>query len=247
MPEAKLDMKRGTPSAKLLGSLLWMIRSLEPAMTMQQVASRLGKPAATVSQIEKGQRALKEDKLADWAVALDLREKDVRELWVLCQGLVPAGDRLVSYTDAAGSQVFSSQIEHVLRDFPGLEPLYRHAARIQSALNRAVLYGQFDLWPEDFSDFQDGRDRERQRIGLVPEDARDLLEEFIPMPVISAYEDGFPRYGVGVPNLRDAPIDIRMPKDAAIADDLGEVLQRLTETERERVRGYVDAILESRR
>src|SRR3954470_7427229 len=93
-------MRRGTPSAELFGGLLAMVRTAGTGSSMRQVGDKIGAPAATVSQIEKGQRALKEPKIAVWAAALKVSEADLHELWVLSQGRIPVGpDRLVFYMD----------------------------------------------------------------------------------------------------------------------------------------------------
>src|SRR5687768_4476326 len=100
-------MRRGTPSAELFGDLLLMVRTAGARRSMREVGDKIGAPAATVSQVEKGQRALKEPKIAMCAAALDVSKADLHELWSLSQGLVPVGRR---------HPVFYS-------DWPGTEPL----------------------------------------------------------------------------------------------------------------------------
>ncbi len=73
-------MRRGTPSAILFGTLVCTIRTSQKK-SMRQLGLVIGCPAATISQTEKGQRALKEPKIAHWALALEVSEGDLRELW----------------------------------------------------------------------------------------------------------------------------------------------------------------------
>lgn len=58
---------------------------------MREVARRIGAPAATVSQCEKGQRAVKEPKLDLWAKALGVDKKWLREQWEHFQNEYPEG------------------------------------------------------------------------------------------------------------------------------------------------------------
>ena len=241
-----VDMRRGTPPAFLFGGLLYMIRTLGIAMTMQQVADKLRAPAATVSQIEKGQRALKEPKIAAWAAALNMTESDLRELWVLSQGLVPVGDDLVVYTDATDQEWLSADIRKVLLEWPDLEPIYRHACRIAYVLRRALPYAQVNVDPDDFSRFQDERDRSREQLGEEREDIPTLEAAFVPLPFINCYEDGFPRYGLGVPLLRQSSPIVRRPPQSVDTLELEDLIRELSYTERQRVRGYVEAILQER-
>lgn len=73
-------MRRGTPAAKAFGNLLLLYRT-DARLSQRQVGERIGAPAATVSQIEKGQRALKEPKLSIWASALEVNEDYLRKMW----------------------------------------------------------------------------------------------------------------------------------------------------------------------
>ena len=115
---------------------------------MRDIGDKIGAPAATVSQVEKGERALKEPKIAAWATALRVDEADLHGLWLLSQGLIPAG---------AGGPVFygnrpMSLFEDPLRDGlvpaleegPDLEPIYRVAERIVAVLRR--LLPDVSIW-----------------------------------------------------------------------------------------------------
>lgn len=77
-------MRRGTPAAIKFGKLLYNIR-INNNMTMGHLGRTLGVPTATISKIEKAQRALKDDKLSKWAIALEIDENYLREQWFLCQ------------------------------------------------------------------------------------------------------------------------------------------------------------------
>ena len=95
-----VNMRRETPSARLLGHLLMWVRWAGTGNSMRATGEKIGSPAATVSQIEKGQRALKEPKIASWAAALGVDPDDLFELWALCQGLLPAeSGRAVFYSE----------------------------------------------------------------------------------------------------------------------------------------------------
>src|ERR1035437_3152609 len=126
-------MRRGSASAELLGHLLAWVRWAGTGDSMRAMGEKIGSPPATVSQIENGQRALKEPKIASWAAALGVVEADLYELWVLCQGLVPAGrGRPVFYRerpDVLGSVALDDdKILETLHKHPELEPIYRLAA-----------------------------------------------------------------------------------------------------------------------
>ena len=73
-------MRRGTPAAITFGKILCSIRT-DAGMTMRQLAAKIGCPAATISQVEKGQRALKEPKLAIWSDALGISEEYLKTEW----------------------------------------------------------------------------------------------------------------------------------------------------------------------
>lgn len=77
-------MRRGTPAAKVFGNVLLKFR-MEAGLSQRQVGAVIKAPAATVSQTEKGQRALKEPKLSIWAKALGVKEEHLRELWLATQ------------------------------------------------------------------------------------------------------------------------------------------------------------------
>ena len=70
-------MRRGTPAAILFGELLHDIR-IERGMTMRQVGEKLGAPAATVSQAEKGKRAVGLSRLILLFVLFPHAEEDAR-------------------------------------------------------------------------------------------------------------------------------------------------------------------------
>lgn len=73
-------MRRGTPSAIAFGQYLCRVRKVEN-MTMTQMAKKIGCPPATISQIERGERSLKESKLAVWAAALNVDFGIFQDVW----------------------------------------------------------------------------------------------------------------------------------------------------------------------
>lgn len=73
-------MRRGTAAAIEFGKILETLR-LELGISMNELGRRLGVPAATVSQMERAERALKEPKLTAWAKALEVPESNFRESW----------------------------------------------------------------------------------------------------------------------------------------------------------------------
>ena len=245
-------MRRGTQQSQLFGGLLRMIRSVGSDDSMRQVGERIGvpAPAATVSQIEKGERALKEPKIADWAKALKVREADLLELWHLSQGDIVIGARRVFYTEAGealGNHPLGDGIDKVLRERPDLERTYRLAARIAAVLRRVAPHVMFEVEPDDL-----GFDRERRE---TTRDFRDQTDEddavraaFVPLPWIKCYSRDVsgPLHGVLVPVLtRLTPVARRRGKSIEVVQ-LDDLLRALTAPERERVRGYVDAIIEQR-
>lgn len=83
-------MRRGTKAAELFGQLLYKLRT-DKDFSMYHVASKMGVYAAYVSQCEKGQRAVKEPKLEDWARALEVDMSFLRERWLNFQLEHPDG------------------------------------------------------------------------------------------------------------------------------------------------------------
>ena len=75
-------MRRGTPGAIKMGIFLRNLREAQ-CLSMRQVAGIIGCAPAQVSQVEKGQRALKEPKIDVWAKALDIGPMFLRERWIL--------------------------------------------------------------------------------------------------------------------------------------------------------------------
>jgi hypothetical protein len=229
-----------------------MTRSVGSGDSMRQVGERIGVPAAaaTVSQIEKGERALKEPKIADWAKALKVREADLLELWQLSQGEIVTDGRRVFYTDAGealGNQPLGADIDKVLRERPDLERIYRLAARIAAVLRRFVPELMFEVEPDDLGFFYERWDTERA-FSDEAEEYEAVKAAFVPIPFINCFsrsEPG-PLYGVGVPVLtRLTPVARRRGKSVK-AVELDDLIRALTGPERERVRGYVEAIVEQR-
>jgi transcriptional regulator with XRE-family HTH domain len=254
-----LDMRRGTPSAKLFGDLLTMLRTVGTGQSMRQVGDRIGVRAATVSQIEKGQRALKEPKIAAWAGALDVSEADLRELWMLSQGQVQLGDRRVFYADepdALGAERLNDSIAQALEQRPDLKPIYLLALRIATVLHRLLPDAGIQVRPDD--DFEPPHLGEPGGVPLtgVQEDENAEWASTFPLPFIERTRGGTPHserrfeYEEGelirVPRLEEQAPIVRRRGKAVGATDLEDLLHELTGPERERVRGYIDAIMDQR-
>lgn len=73
-------MRRGTEAAERMGAYLREKREAK-FLTINALARKMGVPAATVSQIEKAQRALKEDKIPRYAKALGIHEEELLAVW----------------------------------------------------------------------------------------------------------------------------------------------------------------------
>lgn len=74
-------MRRGTEPAIEMGLFLKTLRE-DKEWSIREVARRMGVPAATVSQTEKGQRALKKPKIGMWAKALEFDEDRLTHIWL---------------------------------------------------------------------------------------------------------------------------------------------------------------------
>ena len=220
---------------------------------MREVGERVpvSAPAATVSQIEKGERALKEPKIPQWAKALRVREIDLLELWQLCQGLVATDDRLRFYSDpgvSLGNQPLGDRIERELRERPEHAQLYRLSVRIADVLRRMVPRVEFEVEPYSIGDFYEREWDTTQRFDSEYSEQEAVKAAFVPRPTIVCYSRDVigPVYEVHVPVLvKEEPI-ARHRGTSLKAVALDELIRSLTGPERERVRGYVEAIVEHR-
>lgn len=89
-------MRRGTPSALLFGQCMIIIREEYCRESQRAIGRRIDVPSATISQIEKGYRALKEKWIPRHAKALEVSQNDLKELWWATQGYVRnSGQHLV--------------------------------------------------------------------------------------------------------------------------------------------------------
>ena len=250
-------MRRGTPSAELFGGLLFIVRTAGAGRSMRQVGDELGAPPATVSQVEKGERALKEPKISAWAGALGVSGDDLHELWTLSQGQVPAGpERLVFYDQhpaVLGRQPLRSAIVNTLKDRPDLEPIYRLTERIATVLQRLLPRAEFQVEPDDFEPpYID--EMYAGTITSTQERENELAAAtFDPLPLIWCYwgsgsgrpQDG-KRDAVRVPLLRELAPIVRRRGKTVEALELEDLIRDLSGPERERVRGYIEAIVEQR-
>lgn len=249
-------MRRGTPSAELFGSLLAMIRTAGTADSMRLCGQKISAPAATVSQIEKGQRALKQPKIPAWSKALDIHENDLLELWWLSQGEVLVGDRRKFYTEAGealGKDMLDANIVKVLRERPDLEPIYRLAELITTVLKKVLPTSWLHV---DTSEFEPLHiDKMYAHLALTEAEGDEQDEHaaaFVPLPIIECYwdtaggRDPSDRFPVLVPLLQK-PTPIARPRGRSVKSaELEDLLRDLSGHERERVRGYIEAIVEQR-
>jgi hypothetical protein len=253
-----LSMRRGTPSAELFGGLLAMIRMAGTRDSMRHVGEKIGAPAATVSQTEKGQRALKEPKIAVWAAAFEVSEADLRELWALSQGLITVGDRLIFYSDrpgALGTDSLDAAIFETLPERPDLGPIYRLAERIIAVLRRLLPDAMLRVDPDDFEPPHIDKMAGGMTLSIAEEE-ENAAAAFVPLPIIECVWDGTPgwrqpsattdRYRVRVPLLQELTPIVRRRGKSVNAVELEDLIRDLSGPERERVRGYVEAIVEQR-
>jgi hypothetical protein len=260
-------MRRGTPPAELFGGLLAMIRMAGTRASMRQVGEEIGAPAATVSQIEKGQRALKEPKIAAWAAALGVSETDLRELWALSQGLITVGDQLVFYSDrpdVLGTESLNAAILKALHERPDLEPIYRLAERITAVLRRLLPDAGLRVDPDSFElphidKFAYDFDKKAfgRPLSIAEEEENEAYAAaFVPLPIIHCVwqvtpvrppsDDNIDIDWVRVPVLQKLTPIVRRRGKSVNAVELEDLIRDLSGPERERVRGYVDAIVEQR-
>jgi hypothetical protein len=253
-------MRRGTPSAELIGGLLAMIRMAGTGDSMRQVGEKIGAPAATVSQVEKGQRALKEPKIALWAAALGLREPDLHELWVLSQGLIPVGrDRLVFYSDqpdVLGTESLSPAILKTLCDRPDLQTIYRLAERITAVLRRRLPNAGLGVDLDEFEPPYIDKMAEGRTLTVAEDEENEAAAAaFVPLPFVVCewYAPGrrqslemIGAYRVLVPLLQKVTPIVRRRGKSVNAVELEDLIFDLSGPERERVRGYIEAIVEQR-
>jgi len=208
-----------------------------------------------VSQVERGERALKKPKLESWAPALEISYDPFEELWFLSQGMIWLDGRRVFYADhpeALGDNHLGPQIDEVLEANPDIEPVYRLASRIVETLKTILPL-------LDISLDVDGDDKEPPYLdGFIHGQLTDLrkaeMEEFSsrgPLPMIHGLwgpqnvKDRIERW-IQVPFIeKDQPV--RRPRgEATTSEELETLVGRLSALERERVRGYVDALIENR-
>lgn len=223
---------------------------------MRGVGDKLGAPAATVSQVEKGQRALKEPKIAMWAAALEVSKADLRELWFLSQGLIRVGpSRFVFYSDWAGAEPVRDGLVPSLPDGPDLEPIYRLAERIADVLRRLLPDARIDVSKDEFEppfidEIYAGRITAAQQ-----DENEEVANAFLPLPLIEFRWSSTPGRrepsdekwdAVRVPLLQELTPIVRRRSSSVKAVELEDLMRELSGPERERVRGYIEAIVEQR-
>jgi transcriptional regulator with XRE-family HTH domain len=227
---------------------------------MRQVEEKIGARTATVSQNENGQRALKEPKIAVWAAALEVSEADLRELWALSQGLITVGDRIVFYSDrprALGTDSLNAAILKTLRERPDLEPIYRLAERITAVLRRLLPDAGFRVDPDYFEPPHFDKMALGRTLSIAEEEENAAAAAaFVPLPIIQCVWEVTPVRSppfenidmdhVRVPLLQELTPIVRRRGKSVNAVELEDLIRDLSGPERERVRGYVEAIVEQR-
>jgi len=131
---------------------------------------------------------------------------------------------------------------------PDLERIYRLAARIAAVLGRFVPEVTFQVQPYDLGSFYDEGWDSGKAFSDETEEYEAVKAAFVPIPIINCYSRAVsgPSYSVGVPVLtRLTPVARRRGKSVK-AVELDDLIRALTGPERERVRGYVEAIVEQR-
>lgn len=109
-------MRRGTSAAEEFGKFLYKLRT-DKGLSMRQVGDALGVFASTVSQAEKGQRAVKENKLPLWAAALGVSKNFLKTEWLLIQKENPDGPIIRRRARSIPSKTLESKI----KDLSGTE------------------------------------------------------------------------------------------------------------------------------
>lgn len=110
-------MRRGTEAAKAFGKILYD-RRIELGLTMRQVADKIGVPAATVSQVEKAQRAVKEEKLELWSEALGFDHSFLWRQWDFVQKRFPDGPIVRTGRRRAAEK---TEVEDLLKELTSTE------------------------------------------------------------------------------------------------------------------------------
>lgn len=233
-----------------------MVRTAGAQKTMRQVGDEIGAPAATVSQVEKGQRALKEPRIAMWAGALEVSEADLHELWHLSQGLIPlGGGRTVFYADGLGDEPIRNGAAPVVSDGPDLEPIYRLADRIAAVLRRLLPDAGIAVTPQEFEPPYVDEMYAGTITASQQTENEAAADAFLPLPLIEfawsptpgRREPSDPRWdAVRVPLLEKLTPIVRRRGSSVTAVDLEDLIRNLSGSERERVRGYIEAIIEQR-
>ena len=223
---------------------------------MREVGDKIGAPAATVSQVEKGQRALKEPKIAMWAAALEVSDADLHELWFLSQGLIPVGRRrTVFYSDGPGAQPLHDGLVPSLRDGPDLAPIYRLADRIAAVLRRLLPDASIEVNQDEFEPPHIDQLVAGTITAAEQDETSEADDAFLPLPLIEFVWYRTPGRrepsemkwdAIRVPLLQELTPIVRRRGSSVTAVELEDLIRDLSGPERERVRGYIEAIVEQR-
>lgn len=174
----------------------------------------------------------------------------------MSQGEVLVGDRRKFYTDAGGglgTEILDADIVEVLRNRPDLEPIYRLAVLIATLLKKILPNAWIQVDPSEFEPLY--IDEMAAGIVLTEAEAHEQDEHavaFVPLPVIECFwdtqggRDPSDRFPVLVPLLHKPTPIVRRRGRSVNSMELEDLIRDLSGAERERVRGYVEAIVEQR-
>ena len=136
-----------------------------------------------------------------------------------------------------------------------LEPIYRVAERIVAVLRR--LLPDVSIWA-DVQQFEPAYVLEAEMGTITPaqeDEDRDAAKAFLPLPLIEfewSPTGGRPHRSnskwdaIRVPLLQEFSPIVRRRSSSVKPAELENLIRKLSGSERERVRGYVEAILEQR-
>lgn len=159
------------------------------------------------------------------------------------------------YSDRPGAEPLRDGLVPSLRDGPDLERIYRLADRIAAVLRRVLPDASIEVNPDKFEP-----PHVDQLVGAILTAAEQVENEeaadaFLPLPLIEFYWYGTPGRrepsemkwdAIRVPLLLKLTPIVRRRGSSVKAVELEDLIRDLSGPERERVRGYIEAIVEQR-
>jgi hypothetical protein len=144
-----------------------------------------------------------------------------------------------------------------LPERPDLEPIYRLAERITAVLRRLLPDARFGVNPDHFEPPHIDKMADGMKLSIAEEEENAAAAAaFVPLPFIESDLDDTPGwrqlsaiadwYRVRVPLLQELTPIVRRRGKSVNAVELEDLIRDLSGPERERVRGYVEAIVEQR-